>query len=145
MPVIESRIIKIATQSDGRAYITEEHVHSNGLVYTHEYLADSSIDRNAVLSARALKLGAAIDMQIAVEAAASNFEIPLSRAEILSRITDDEFLAIETTNNKTLKRGWQMFKLASLIYRTDTRTQQMFALAESLGIIAPGRAAVILA
>lgn len=145
MPIIQSTITRTSIQTDGRVYVTEEHKHSNGRVYTHEYLADPALDRNAVLTARAVNIGAAIDMQIAVEAEAANFEIPLSRVEILSRITDDEYAAMEASNNKTMKRGWAMFKLAQVIYRSDLRTQQMFALAESLNIIAPGRAAVILA
>lgn len=145
MPIIQSIITRASVQADGRTYVTEEHTHSNGRIYVHEYLAGPTLDRDAVLAVRAAKFGAAIDMQLAVEAEAMNFEIPLSRVEILSRITDEEYAALEASPNRTMKRGWAMFKLAPVIYRSDVRTQQMFALAEALNIIAAGRTAVILA
>lgn len=145
MPIVQSVIVAINEQVDGRAYVTEEHTHTNGYTYTVEYLAAQNVDRIAVMQARAQRIGADIDAREAIEAAAMNYEIPLSRLDILTRISDDEFAAMESTQHPTMRRGWAMFQSAQLIYRGDIRTQQMFALAEALGIIAQGRAAEILA
>ena len=51
-----SSIIKVWPQADGSAWVIEEHIDEAGDVHRRQYKAASTVDRNAVLSARAIRL-----------------------------------------------------------------------------------------
>lgn len=154
MPIIASQIIRVLPQVDGRAYVTERHTDHAGATYDHEYLADVGLDTDAVMRMRAQRLGVEIDAREAVEAAAQNFVIPLTKYAFRQRFTEAERLACDNFNanfathpsltddqKASVRSGLEDFYAATGV--VPSRALPMLQIYEALGLIAPGRAAEI--
>jgi hypothetical protein len=72
---------------------------------------------------------------------------PISKREFLKRFTPAEYAAIKTAAaaDATLDWYWQQFLLAEFIHMVDPDTVGGINFLETAGLIAPGRAAEILA
>lgn len=146
MPIISSQIISEVTQADGRISVTERHTDHNGADHDVLYLAAADMDIQAVLSARGAKMGAEIDRREAVEAEASNFEIPLSQVEFLKRFTQLERKAVYEAKrtDSEVEDVWNFVATAvNGVRLSNPLTIYGLNLLESKGLIAPGRAAEI--
>lgn len=60
---MQSKIISILTQADGRAYVRERHTDSHGIAHEVEYLAAPGTDHEAVMAARAPQIEADLRQQ----------------------------------------------------------------------------------
>lgn len=156
--IIESRIKSQSNQQDGTILVVEEHELSDGRIVTQPYYAQTEADIQPILQARASKIQAELDAKARIEAEASNYEIPLTKAEFRDLYTLAEQGAIElqyatylasenyTTEQKAMiAAGRAYFNDARSVYLSNALTIAGVQLHESLGWIAPGRAAQILA
>ena len=146
MPIVSSQIVSSSVQVDGRLLVKERHVDHNGKTHEHEYLAAIGLDVDAVLTARAANIGAAIDMRDAVEAEANNFEIPLTRIAYVRRFTSVERKAIANAakTNDSVGEFWNMLSWADGgIHIKSPEVQGALQMFETAGLIGVGRAAVI--
>lgn len=114
-------------------------------MHTAEYLASPGFDVEAVLLARAVNLGTAIDMREAVEAEASNFEVPLTRIQYVRRFTSAERKAIAAAakTNDDVAEFWNMLGWADGVHLSAPEVQSALAMFEAAGLIGAGRAAEI--
>lgn len=157
MPIVSSEIVSSVEQVDGRFAVKERHVDQTGRTYDFDYLADATLDQQAVLVERALQLGARVDADYAVVAAASGFTIPLTKLQFRQRFTPTERMLIdafnlgfETNPNLTddqkshLRTVLEDYKVAQEIRLADSGTIWGVQMYEALGLIAAGRAAEIL-
>jgi hypothetical protein len=99
MPILSSILSADSPQQDGRFWVHESHLGSDGETYTVDYLADPSLDINQVLTLRAQSIGAQIDARAAAEAEAANFEMPITKYAFRQRFTDAERYAIDAFND----------------------------------------------
>src|SRR5688500_13114432 len=114
MPIISSQIASQTVQIDARTAVIERHRDHNGVDHDVSYLATVGMDIEAVLSARAIKMGAEIDRQEAVEAEANNFELPISQINYVRRFTTVERHAIYSAakTNVAVEDFWNLLLLA---------------------------------
>lgn len=145
MGIISSQIISQVVQGDGRTSVQERHRDHHGVDHEIQYLAAVGLDVNAVLTARAEKLGAAIDMRDAVEAEAANFEVPLTRMAFVRRFTSTERKAIAAAAkiNEDVAEFWNMLGWTQSVRVSAIETQTALTMFEQLLLIGPGRAAII--
>ena len=71
--------------------------------------------------------------------------LPLSKVEIMRRITSAEWKALETSAHQDARYALAVFNAAPQVDRNDPLTVQLFGALEAIGILAAGRAAAILA
>ena len=146
MPITSSQILTATPQADGSRSVLERHTDHQGKTYDVQYFAPDGLDIDLVLSARADRIGAEIDAKERAVAEAQNFTLPLSRLEFLKRFTDAEYATITAARsvNASLDFYWQKLMATEAVYLTDAETVGGVTLLEQAGLIAPGRAAVIL-
>lgn len=82
-----------AVQSDGRRFVTEEHVTADQ-TYVYEYLCDDALDPAIVLEERAKTVNAILHARELARQAVAGTSVPLTRFEFLSRFTPTERVAI---------------------------------------------------
>ncbi len=70
---------------------------------------------------------------------------PITKVVIIKRLTVAEFQAFKNSTDANIEYFWEMFRSADSIDPNDTATQNGFAYATSIGILASGRTAQILA
>lgn len=158
MPIISSNIIKTLPQIDGRSYVTEQHIDDKGVEYNFEYLADVAADTNLVLTLRQQKLNAELGSRAAAELVANNFKLPISKLQFRNLFTLQERMAIDefnvnfesmpslTAQDKSMIRtSLEDYRTAEYISLANASTVAGVQLYETLGLIAAGRAAIILA
>jgi hypothetical protein len=146
MPIVSSLIVSQVPQVDGRISVTERHRDHNGVDHDVVYLAPADMELDAVLSARAIKMGAEIDRREAIEAESLNFELPISQVNYVRRFTTTERHAIyaATKTNVEVEDFWNMLLLATGgVHLSAPEVQAGLQLFEQAGLIASGRAAVI--
>lgn len=146
MPIVSSQIVSSSVQVDGRSLVKERHIDHHGVTHEKEYLADVGLDVEAVLTARAVNLGAALDMRGLVEAEAVNFEVPLTRIQYVRRFTSAERKAIAATakTNDDVAEFWNMLSWADGgIHISAPEVQSALQMFEQAGLIGAGRAAII--
>jgi hypothetical protein len=144
MKITASEIRNVSTSENGNRTITEAHTLENGDVNLYTYLADAALDIDAVLTARVANINAEIDRRNAALAEASNFEIPLTRLDIIRRITAAEWDLFCSSTIPDIIRFKAAFDNTDYIYRNDPLTQAGFAGLVAVGILATGRPAEIL-
>lgn len=143
MPIVSSIILSQTQQVDERTAVTERHTDHHGHEYDISYIAAVGVDIYAVMSARAIALGADIDALEAQELESHNYEIPLSQIAFLKRFT-----ATERTDVYVAKRTdaevedvWNFVLLAiNGVYLNDPITVAGLDLLETKGLIGVGRA-----
>lgn len=158
MPIVSSQIVSQSVQQDGTTLVTERHADHTGRDYTHSYYAQPGADLDAILAQRANNLGAEIDKREYEAAEALNFVIPLKKDEFRNLYTAEEQAAVSlfyetylTNTNLTdaqkaqIAAGIQYYRDVTSIYLTHPLTIASVQMHETLGLIAPGRAAQILA
>lgn len=144
-------------QADGRRYIAEHHILDDGRTVDFEYLADGTIDPAAVMSARAVRLNAEIAAQDSALMIASGGAMPLTKLQFRRLFTTAEQKAIDRFNvqfeahpaltvdqKDDIRTGLENYRAAESVSLADSATIQAVQTYEALGLIAPGRAAVIL-
>jgi hypothetical protein len=134
----------VSTSGDGTRTVTEAHTLQNGAVNLYTYLADAALDIDAVLAARVANINAEIDRRNAALAEANNFEIPLTRLDIIRRITAAEWDLFCSSTIPEIIRFKAAFDNTDYIYRDDSLTQAGFAGLVAVGILEAGRPAEIL-
>jgi hypothetical protein len=80
-------------QVDGRVPVTENHVDSNGSVYTYEYLNDG-LDPQAVLQARASHINETLNQRQAIAEQIAGSPVAITPYEFLMRFTAAERIGI---------------------------------------------------
>lgn len=70
---------------------------------------------------------------------------PISKVTIIKRLTVTEFQGFKNSTDPQIEYFWEMFRSADSIDPNDPATQNGFAYATSIGILASGRTAQILA
>jgi hypothetical protein len=82
-----SSIVKVWPQADGSAWVIEEHVDEAGDTHRRQYKAAQSVDRDAVLAARAIKLDEVLRRKETL------FHLMHDRAPVFKLLTGAQFLA----------------------------------------------------
>lgn len=143
--IVSSEIV-VDTNNGVQRSVTEKHAHDNGEVYTHSYVTDMSADVDAIMLARAQKINTEIARLAQIEAESNNFEIPLTKIDIHSRITTAEWEAFKNSTNADVRRAYDIFQgMTSNIHRNSPLTQAMFAAIVADGIMTQARADEVLA
>lgn len=148
--ITSSSIVSTATQVDGRSYVIESHIASDGRDIRVEYLADVGLDTNAVLLQRAANIQADLQAKEAVDLAAQNYEIPLTPMQFLERFTLQERIAIraQRASNPAIDDYLDYLDKVSAIYRNPPLGQKTIDglnYLVSLGLLTADRPAAILA
>lgn len=143
--IVSSIIVNQVPQVDGRIDVTELHAHADGRTETFNYLADASLDLQAVADQRAANINAALAAQEAAIAAATQYEIPLTPVEIMRRLSPSEWAAFQAATDTTIAYFRAIFDKTTVIYRNDALTQAGFNALVSAGILTTERLAEVLA
>lgn len=155
MPILNSTIVNTLPSNPTNPYpVIERHTDHNGKSYDVTYLAEVGVDTDAVLLARAAKLGAEIDSREEVELIASNFSIPLTKYQFRQRFTLDERKKCDEFN-----AAFESYNFLTAEQKADIRTGlkdydavsevdpalalPLLQVYESVGLIASGRASEI--
>lgn len=144
-------------QADGRRYVRETHTLDDGKTVDFDYLADDTIDPSTVMAARAARLNAEIAAQDSALMIASGGAMPLTKLQFRRLFTTAEQKAIDRFNvqfeahpaltvdqKDDIRTGLENYRAAESVSLADSATIQAVQTYEALGLIAPGRAAVIL-
>lgn len=144
--ITSSSIIAVRPQIDGRSYVTERHIASDGRQIDREYLADVGLDTSAVMAQRAANIQAELQAVEAITLAAASYEIPLTATEFLDRFTTSERMAIRSASktNQVVEDLLDYLSKTSGILRTSAKATQGLDYLTSLGLIAATRKAEIL-
>lgn len=144
-------------QVDGRRYVHESHLLDDGRTVDFDYLADDTISPSTVMMARAERLNAEMAAKESAYLIAFAGELPIDKLAWRREFTPSEQKAIDRFNSQfetsplltgdqrdAIRTGLENYKVATAINRTHTDTIAMVQLYETLGLLAQGRAAVIL-
>lgn len=155
MPILNSTIVNTLPSNPTNPYpVIERHTDHNGKSYDVTYLAEVGVDTDAVLLARAAKLGAEIDSREEAELIASNFSIPLTKYQFRQRFTQEERMACDAFNisfeshplltddqKAFIRTGLEDFKVAEAV--DPPKAMPLLQMYEALGLIGSDRAAEI--
>lgn len=144
MKILTSEIRNVSTADDGTRTVTETHVLENGNVNLFTYLASADLDIDAVLSQRVENINAEIEKRAKELAEANNYEVPLTRLDIIRRITAREWNAFNESTIPEIVRFKAAFDLTDYIYRNDPLTKEGFDGLVVVGILSAERVAEIL-
>ena len=145
MKIVSYEIRNVSTAEDGTRTVTEAHTLTNGEVNLYTYLASADMNIDNVLATRVANINAEIDRRDAELAEAANFEIPLTRLDIIRRVTPTEWDAFCACTIPDIIRFKAAFDNTDYIYRGDVLTQAGLAGMVAVGILESGRPAEILA
>lgn len=158
MPIIASTLTTDDhAQADGSVWVYERHVDHTGKAHAVSYLAPVGFDTGATLAQRAANIGAAVDAKEASLHEAANFTLGITKLEFRNLFTYAERLAVDAFNagfeahpgltaeqKAMIRTSLEDFKVAENVVLTNAATVAGVNLYETLGLIAPGRAAEIL-
>jgi hypothetical protein len=143
--ITSSQILKEGiTQVDGTREIIEEHLVSDGRIFQNTYFASENTDTSLVLSLRATKYNELLAQEDEATAIVYGIEIPLSKVDIMKRITPSEWQAFQTSTDTTVMYFRDVFANTTQVHRTDPLTLTCFNYLEQAGILASGRTSEIL-
>lgn len=155
--IIASSFTQFDSQTDGRRYVRETHTLDDGKTVDFDYLADDTIDPSTVMVARAARLNAEIAAQDSALMIASGGAMPLTKLQFRRLFTTAEQKSIDRFNvqfeahpaltddqKDDIRSGLENYRAAESVSLADSATIQAVQTYEALGLIAPGRAAVIL-
>jgi len=155
--IIQSMHTEGATQADGRVFVTERHLLSDGRTVEFEYLADDTINRDAVMTARATRIAAQIAARDAANGIAAEGSAPLTKYQFRQLFTYPERIAIDAFNlsfesnaqltaeqKAAIRTNLADFAASSAVHLSNPQTMAGVQMYEALGLIAPGRAAEII-
>ena len=155
--VTESSFETGAAQGDGAVPVTERHLLSDGRSVSFEYLAPSGVDPAVVMAARAVRVAAEVTAREEALLIAGQGEIPLTKFQFRQRFTYAERVAVDAFNagfeahavltaeqKAAIRTNLADFNASGAVFLTNPSTVTGVQLYESLGVIAPGRAAGIL-
>lgn len=156
--IVTSTYILGSLQIDGRRYIKEQHLLSDGRSIDFEYLADDQLNPDTVMLERASRLSLELLAQNAVSLEASRGELPLTKYQFRQRFTFPERIVIDQFNGGAYltsdvltdeqKMGittmLEDYKAASEVQLSDPATIAAVQMYEGLGLISIGRSAEVL-
>lgn len=155
--ILSSTFTEGEAQADGRRYVQESHLLDDGRTIDFEYLADATISPAAVMAARAERLNGEIAAKDSALLIANNGALPLTKLQFRRLFTTAEQKAIDRFNvqfeahpaltvdqKDDIRTGLENYRAAESVSLADSATIQAVQTYEALGLIAPGRAAVIL-
>jgi hypothetical protein len=147
MPIVTSSIVSRLPQHGGGTLIVERHIDHTGRIHDQQYVADDSVDVDAVLSARAIKIGEAIDQAEIIEQEANNFVIALRPNEFMDLFDYTEAKAIIAASKTDDDVGyfWAYLNTSMSVRKNHPKTQAGVALLVAKGLITQQRADEILA
>lgn len=144
-------------QADGRAYVTESHLLSDGRIVQFEYLADAGVDPNTVMQLRAQRVEAETQANEAAAGIAAQGAVPWTKFQFRQRFTSAEQVAIDEFNatfesnpglnaeqKRQIRTGLKNLDASGAVYADNPATIAGVQMYEALGLIASGRAAEIL-
>ena len=143
MPIVTSVIVDQTTQADGSLSVHERHTDHTGLTYDVNYFAPAGMDIDAVLSARASKIGSDIDAREAIEAEANNYTLPIRTDDLMLRLTAAERKAIRQARNTNadVDDVLYVFENRDTINPGSAATQGMFGVLVTAGLLTAERVA----
>lgn len=97
MSVVSSSYTAGLVQVDGRLPIVESHLTDDGQEYNYDYLLDPALTNpQMVLEERAISINITLAQRLAARLIVEGTEVPLTRYEFKSRMTQEERTAIRT-------------------------------------------------
>lgn len=96
MEITQSRYSESVPQEDGRWWVKEVHIDSDGNTHEYEWLSDGSLNAQMVMEERAAHIAAVLTARENARAVAAGTKVALTRFEFLSRFTPEERVAIRT-------------------------------------------------
>lgn len=156
--VTQSTYIAGSLQQDGVSYyVDEHHLLSDGRTVSYSYMNNGSLDPETVMQARAQRVEAEIQTREASLAAASQGAVPWTKFQFRQRFTASEQQAVDEFNStfesspgltaeqkRQIRTGLKNLESSGAVYADNPATIAGVQMYESLGLIAPGRAAEIL-
>lgn len=150
--------VDVAQQADGRSYVSERHLLSDGRNVEFRYLADlSTLDPAVVMSARALRVQAEISANEAALFVAQEGRVPLTKYQFRQRFTYAERVNIDAFHagfegnaglsaeqKAAIRTSLADFDASGAVLLDNPATIAGVQFYETVGLIAPGRAAEIL-
>ena len=82
MQIISSTLTESVPQIDGRWYVNESHVDSDGNEHTYQWLCDGALDPQTVLEERAAHIAAVLTARENARALAAGSPVALTRFEL---------------------------------------------------------------
>lgn len=150
-------------QLDGRVYITERHLLDDGRSVDFDYLADQTINPQLVMTERAARLSAELQVQDAAILEASNGVLPLTHHQFRKLLSVPEQLIFDNFNvpefasthpkistltveqRAYVRMGIATFRDALDIRLSDPDTQTLIGMLSAYGLLDnPARAGEIL-
>lgn len=93
MALVSSTYTVGGMEVDGRRWVTENHVDSNGSVYTYSYLNDG-LDPQSVMDARAVHINETLNQRQAIAEQVAGSPVAITPYEFLMRFTTAERIGI---------------------------------------------------
>lgn len=145
--IVSSVIISIKPQVDGRSYVTERHAASDGINIDVEYLADSGLNTQAVMQARASNIQAELQAREKVLLESVKFEIPMSATEFMDKLTLSERKAIRnlTKTDENVQDFSDYLAKTRGVYRRSVKLLGALDYLTAVGILTANRKAEIIA
>jgi len=132
-------------QADGRVAVDERHVDDAGIEYLFSYLAETTTDRQAVLSARAEWLTQQLATRALVAQQMASYAFPLSPLEFLRRFTTAERIGVRAAAlvNPIIGDFMDLLDRAGVVQRGDADLMMGLQYLVSQGLLTPERAVEI--
>lgn len=143
MPILSSSITSEAVQADGRSYVSELHVDSDGNQYTFESLLGPEVDRALLLANRAAELNSQLAAKDEITSAVTSTRLPLTPYEFLSRFTMPERIDIRGSADPVVVDIMSMLDHAKDINPNHPDTVSGLGYLVSVGLLTTARAAEI--
>lgn len=141
MALVSSNYSLGVAQVDGRVPVTENHVDSNGSVYTYEYLNDG-LDPQAVMQARADHINETLNQRQAVAEQVAGSVVAITPYEFLMRFTTAERIGIYAgRTNPIVDDFLRLLESAYLVRLYNARPGLAYLVSQ--GLLTQARADVI--
>ncbi len=140
-------------QADGGRYVREQHMDSDGFIYSYQYLCPANLNPNLVMQERVLVLNEQLRQQFEARQLVVGTKLPLTKLKFRELFTAAERMAIDefnytfesnvgltTMQKRVIRSGLEDFKFAQHVDRPfDSRVIGMLDMYVQLGIITPAR------
>lgn len=150
-------------QADGRRYINERHLLDDGRSVDFEYLADQSVNPDAIMTERAVRLADELEAQALASGIAAEGGVPLTHNDFRKRLSLDEqlifdnfdvpefasvhpkIIALDVMQRALVRTGLATYRDVLDIRLTDPDTQRLVGMLAAFGLLDhAGRAEEIL-
>lgn len=137
--MLTSDAVPGTAQADGLVPITETHTTEDGRVFKYQYLSTGFPDPEHVKEARAAIIEAELASRAAALLMVVGTEVPITKHDLISRFTADEYAGIEELAKTDNIIKFFMLRLHSSGIVHMKYARQGFAYLEYIGFITPER------